>query len=68
MSGVSFALREDASTIFMLQDAGKYYNDYCQITVFGRKLINPKLFQLILGMVLSDATMYRVSRAYARSS
>ena len=45
---MSFALREDASTIFMLQDAGKYYNDYCQITVFGRKLINPKLFHQYL--------------------
>ena len=37
----------------------KYWQDWKARTRLP--MINPKLFQLILGMVLSDATMYRVS-------
>ena len=36
----------------------KYWQDWKK----NLPMINSKLFQLILGMVLSDATMYRVSR------
>ena len=36
----------------------KYWQDWKK----NIPMINSKLFQLILGMVLSDATMYRVSR------
>lgn len=42
MAEVSYALREDASTIFLLEDGGKRYKNYCQTTVFGRNLIRPE--------------------------
>ncbi|KHM52070.1 RNA polymerase sigma factor, sigma-70 family [Anaerovibrio lipolyticus DSM 3074] len=45
MAQVSYALREDQNTIFLLQDAGKRYNKYCQIAVFGRNIIRPEFFR-----------------------
>ena len=48
MAQVSFALREDPNSIFLLQDAGRRYKDYCQITVFGRQIIRPEFFRQYL--------------------
>ncbi|OCN03399.1 hypothetical protein A7X67_10975 [Clostridium sp. W14A] len=45
MSGVDevkYALREDPSTICMLEDAGKFFQNYCQITVFARNIFKPE--------------------------
>lgn len=48
MAQVSYALREDPNSIFLLQDAGRHYNKYCQITVFGRNIIRPEFFRQYL--------------------
>ncbi len=45
MAQVSYALREDPNTIFLLQDAGRHYEKYCQIAVFGRNIIRPEFFR-----------------------
>ena len=39
MSEVRFALREDPSTICMLEDGEKHFNNYCQITAFARNIV-----------------------------
>lgn len=48
MVQVSYALREDANSILLLQDAGRRYNRYCQITVFGRNIVRPEFFRQYL--------------------
>lgn len=45
MVEVSYALREDPSTIYLLQDAGRQYDKYCQITVFGRNIVRPEFLR-----------------------
>lgn len=45
MVQVAYALREDQNSIFLLQDAGRHYDKYCQITVFGRNIIRPEFFR-----------------------
>lgn len=45
MVQVSYALREDQNSIYLLQDAGRRYDKFCQITVFGRNIIRPEFFQ-----------------------
>lgn len=40
---VSYALREDQNSIFLLQDAGVHFDKFCQITVFGKKLVKPEM-------------------------
>ena len=45
MVQVAFALREDKNSIFLLQDGGKHYNKYCQITAFGKNIIRPEFFR-----------------------
>lgn len=42
MMDVIYSLREDPSTLFLLEDAGKIYSDYCQITTFARHIIRPE--------------------------
>lgn len=48
MSKVSYALREDPYSIFLLEDAGRCYDKYCQISVFGRKIVKPEFFRQYL--------------------
>lgn len=48
MPQVSFALRDDPCSIFLLQDAGTKYEDYCQIAVFSRNIIRPEFFRQYL--------------------
>ena len=48
MAQVSYALREDPNSIFLLQDAGRRYEKYCQIAVFGRHIVRPEFFQQYL--------------------
>lgn len=48
MSEVSYALREDSSSIYLLEDAGRCYGRYCQVTVFGRNLVRPEFFRQYL--------------------
>lgn len=50
MPQVLYALREDPSSIFLLQDAGKRYDKCCQITVFGRNIVRPDFFQHYLSL------------------
>ncbi len=45
MAQVSYALREDPNTIFLLQDAGRRYDKFCQIAVFGRSIVRPEFFR-----------------------
>ena len=35
-------MREDPSTIFLLEDAGKEYPDFCQIATFTKNIIRPE--------------------------
>lgn len=51
MALVSYALREDQNSIFLLQDAGRRYDKYCQIAVFGRNLVRPEFFRQYLYFV-----------------
>ena len=51
MTLVSYALREDPISIFLLQDAGRRYDKYCQIAVFGRNIVKPEFFQQYLYFV-----------------
>ena len=44
MAEVNYALREDPSTICMLEDSGKFFKNYCQITVFARNILKPECF------------------------
>ncbi|WP_409336341.1 sigma-70 family RNA polymerase sigma factor [Eubacterium sp. F2] len=39
MAEIRHALREDPATIALLEDAGQYFKNYCQICVFERKLV-----------------------------
>lgn len=48
MTQVSYALREDQNSIFLLQDAGRHYDKFCQITVFGKSIIRPDFFRQYL--------------------
>ena len=48
MAQVSYALREDPNSIFLLQDAGRCYDKYCQIAVFGRNIVRPDFFRQYL--------------------
>lgn len=48
VSQVSYALREDPKSIIMLQDAGRKYSRYCQITMFVRNIIRPIFFRQYL--------------------
>lgn len=48
MAEVSYALREDPSSIYLLEDAGKYYGNYCQVTVLARILVRPEFFRQFL--------------------
>ena len=48
MALVSYALREDPCSIFLLQDAGRQYDKFCQIAVFGRNLVRPDFFRQYL--------------------
>lgn len=48
MTQVSYALREDQNTIFLLQDAGNHYDKYCQITTFERNLVRSEFFHQYL--------------------
>lgn len=48
MAQVSYALREDPNSIFLLQDAGRCYDKYCQIAVFGRNIVKPDFFRQYL--------------------
>lgn len=45
MPRVSYAIREDPNSIFLLQDAGKIYPQYCQVTSMFRNLIRPEFFR-----------------------
>ena len=45
MEQVSYALREDSTTIVLLQDAGQRYDNFCQITTFGRNIVKPEFFR-----------------------
>ena len=49
MANVSYAIREDPSTIFLLEDAGNFYKDYCQICSFGKYLVRPELLGQYMG-------------------
>lgn len=44
MAEVKYALREDPSTICMLEDSGKFFKNYCQVTVFARNILKPECF------------------------
>lgn len=45
MPQVSYALRDDPCSIYLLQDAGNKYDKYCQIAVFCRSIIRPEFFR-----------------------
>lgn len=51
MTKVSYALREDPSTLFLLQDAGKTYSKFCQIAVFGKSVVKPEYLRQHLALV-----------------
>lgn len=51
MTKVSYALREDPSTLFLLQDAGKTYRKFCQIAVFGKSVVKPEYLRQHLALV-----------------
>ncbi|WP_406041604.1 sigma-70 family RNA polymerase sigma factor [Succinimonas sp.] len=48
MAQVSYALREDSHSMFLLQDAGRHYDKYCQILTFGRYIVRPDFFRQYL--------------------
>jgi len=61
MADVQHALREDPATIALLEDAGQYFKNYCQICVFERKLVHADY----LGKPLAFA-LYGGDNSYSR--
>lgn len=58
MAEVLYSLREDPSTLFLLEDAGKIYSDYCQITTFARHIIRPEQVNQYLYLSEYNADRY----------
>ncbi len=56
MALVSYALREDPNSIVLLQDAGRRYDNYCQIAVFQRNIIRPEFLRQYLYFAPYTAT------------